>query len=103
MPEGKLRVAVANRADGGVIYWVAKLYGFAALVGIAGLVMSGVCLYGYFSARTDEVGPGTQHDLAAYAHHVPAVSRIYAADGTLLGEFASEWREFVPYQEIPPQ
>jgi penicillin-binding protein 1A len=29
------------------------------------------------------------------------VTRIYAADGTLLGEFAREWREFVPYEEIP--
>src|SRR4029079_14406011 len=42
-------------------------------------------------------------DLRAYPHAVPAVSRIYAADGTLLGEFAREWREFVPYDEIPKQ
>ena len=34
---------------------------------------------------------------------MPAVSRIYAADGTLLGEFAREWREFVAYDEIPAQ
>src|SRR5690606_14429503 len=60
-------------------------------------------IYSYFSVRTDEVGPGTKDDLAAYAGHVPAVSRIYAADGTLLGEFAKEWREVVSYEQIPKQ
>src|SRR4051794_3172942 len=53
-------------------------------------------LYGYFSLRTPAM-----RDLRAYPHAVPAVSRIYAADGTLLGEFAREWREFVPYDQIP--
>jgi penicillin-binding protein 1A len=99
----RARVDVANRADGGTVYWVAKLYGFAALVTVIVVGLVGVILYGYFSERTDEVGPGTRHDLAAYAHHVPSVSHIYAADGTLLGEFAAEWREFVPYEKIPQQ
>jgi len=103
MAEGKARVAIANRADGGTAYWVAKLYGFSALVSGMAIALVAFILYSYFSVRTDEVGPGTKHDLAAYAHHVPAVSRIYAADGTLLGEFASEWREFVSYEQIPNQ
>lgn len=97
------RVAIANRADGGVAYWIGKLYGFAALVGLAVAAVLGVAIYSYFSVRTDEVGPGTKHDLAKYSEHVPAVSRIYAADGTLLGEFAKEWREIVPYEQIPEQ
>ncbi len=97
------RVAIANRADGGIAYWLGKLYGFAALVGLAALAVTGIWTYSYFSVRTDDVGPGTKHDLSAYAGHVPAVSRIYAADGTLLGEFAKEWREFVPYEQIPQQ
>src|SRR5439155_19131252 len=91
------RVQIANRADGGTAYWVAKLYGFAALIAAVAISIGLLALYGYFSERTDEVGPGTNHDLAAYAHHVPSVSHIYAADGTLLGEFAAEWREFVSY------
>src|SRR5690349_7743675 len=37
--------------------------------------------------------------LAAY--EPPIVSRLYAADGRLIGEFASEKRIFVPYAEIP--
>jgi penicillin-binding protein 1A len=101
--EGKPRVVIANRADGGTAYWVAKLYGFAALVIAVAIALTCFFLYSYFSERTDEVGPGTKHDLANYAHHVPSVSHIYAADGTLLGEFASEWREFVSYEDIPKQ
>jgi penicillin-binding protein 1A len=97
------RVAIANRADGGIVYWVGKLYGFAALVVVAAAALLAFFLYSYFSVRTDDVGPGSKHDLSAYAGHVPAVSRIYAADGTLLGEFAREWREFVPYEQIPKQ
>ena len=37
--------------------------------------------------------------LAAY--EPPIVSRVYAADGRLIGEFASEKRIFVPYGAIP--
>ncbi len=37
--------------------------------------------------------------LAAY--EPPIVSRVYAADGLLIGEFASEKRIFVPYGSIP--
>ena len=97
------RVAIANRADGGLAYWLGKLYGFAALTGFALACLFCVIVYSYFSLNTDQVGPGTPHDLSAYADTVPAVSRIYAADGTLLGEFASEWREVVPYERIPKQ
>jgi penicillin-binding protein 1A len=97
------RVAIANRADGGIAYWVGKLYGFAALVALAATGLFCVILYSYFSLRTDDVGPGTEHDLSNYSKNVPAVTRIYAADGTLLGEFAREWREFVPYEQIPKQ
>jgi penicillin-binding protein 1A len=96
--EPRLRVAIANRADGGYAYWLGKLYGFAALVGL--VVACFVCsiLYSYFSLRT----PPTR-DLRAYPHAVPSVTRIYAADGTVLGEFAKEWREFVPFDDIPPK
>ena len=95
-PDPRRRVAVANRADGGLLYWLGKLYGFAALAGVIASLMTGAILYSYFSLRTPAL-----RDLRAYPHAVPSVSRIYAADGTLLGEFAHEWREFVPYDQIP--
>jgi len=92
------RVTIANRGDGGVAYWVGKLYGFAALVIVAGLALAGVTIYGYFSRSAPPVP-----DLRQYAQVAPAVSRMYAADGTLLGEFAKEWRQIVPYEQIPKQ
>jgi len=90
------KVRIGNRADGGVLYWLGKLYGFAALAALAALTLTAVCTYGYFARRAPE-----PPDLRVYAAEVPAVSRMYASDGTLLGEFAREWRELVPYDEIP--
>jgi penicillin-binding protein 1A len=40
-------------------------------------------------------------DLADY--HPPTATRVYAWDGTLIGEFSKERRIFVPYDQIPPQ
>ena len=97
-PGRRARVAIDNPADGGIAYWIGKLYGFAALVVLATIALASCILYSYFSIRTPPL-----RDLRTYPHAVPSVSRIYAADGTLLGEFAKEWREFVAYDEIPPQ
>lgn len=96
LPAPRPQVVIANRADGSVFYWLAKLYGFALLAGFATVALTGVLLYAYFSACTPPM-----RDLRAYPHAVPSVTRLYAADGTVLGEFAKEWREFVPYEQIP--
>ena len=40
-------------------------------------------------------------ELADY--HPPTATRVYAWDGTLIGEFSRERRIFVPYDQIPPQ
>lgn len=96
--EPRAHVTVENRADGGYVYWIAKLYGFAALTGVVALCLSAVLLYSYFSIHTPALP-----NLRDYKHASPAVSRIYAADDTLLGEFAKEWREFAAYDELPPQ
>ncbi|HWM87297.1 MAG TPA: hypothetical protein VNO33_15705, partial [Kofleriaceae bacterium] len=76
------RIVIANRSDGGIIYWVGKLYGFTALVLIVALGITGFSLYASAASRTPAIP-----DLGRYAQVVPAVSRLYAADGTLLGEF----------------
>lgn len=39
-------------------------------------------------------------ELAEY--RPPTATRVYAWDGTLIGEFSQERRIFVPYEEIPP-
>src|SRR5580698_2970063 len=35
-------------------------------------------------------------------YHPPTATRVYAWDGTLIGEFSRERRIFVPYDQIPP-
>ena len=39
-------------------------------------------------------------DLADY--HPPTATRAYGWDGTLIGEFSTERRIFVPYEQMPP-
>jgi penicillin-binding protein 1A len=92
----RARVAIANRRDGGVVYWLVRLYGFAALVIVACVAFAGLGGYSYFSLHAPPVP-----DLRIYAQVVPSVSRMYAADGTMLGEFAKEWREVVPFERMP--
>ncbi|HEY6175122.1 MAG TPA: transglycosylase domain-containing protein, partial [Kofleriaceae bacterium] len=92
----RARVAIANRRDGGIVFWLARLYGFAALVIVAMVVFTALMIYSYFSLHAPPVP-----DLRLYAQVVPSVSRMYAADGTMLGEFAKEWREVVPFERMP--
>ena len=40
-------------------------------------------------------------DLADY--RPPTATRVYAWDGTLIGEFSRERRIYVPYDQIPPK
>src|SRR5262245_53493879 len=98
VPDGakQPRVAIANRADGGVIYWLAKLYGFAAIVFVLFVALAMILSY-----RAISVASPPAPDFRTYASAAPSVSRIYAADGTLLGEFAREWRTVTPYEKIP--
>lgn len=97
-PPARPRVAVANRADGGVLFWVGRLYLFLGVALAAGLALVGLTAYRYFLVSTPP-----PPDLSAYAKVAPAVTRVYAADGTKLGEFAREWRELTPYDQIPKQ
>lgn len=90
------RIVVANRADGGVFYWLGKLYGFAAIVILWSVGVAGVSCYGTFAAKAP-----TTPDLARYSTEAPGVARIYAGDGTLLGEFAAEWREVTSFDAMP--
>jgi penicillin-binding protein 1A len=92
----RARVAIANRRDGGVAFWLVRMYAFAALALVAGVVFFALAGYSYFSLHAPAVP-----DLRIYARVTPAVSRMYAADGTMLGEFAKEWREIVPFERMP--
>ena len=83
-----------NRSAAGFIYRSAlNLLSAGFLFGVVGLfvVFFGLWFYG--------------RDLPDYQkladYEPPIVSRVYAADGRLIGEFASEKRIFVPYASIP--
>lgn len=42
-------------------------------------------------------------DLTVITGYQPnLISEVYSSDGTLIGEFASEHRKFIPYEDIPP-
>jgi penicillin-binding protein 1A len=90
------RVVVENLADGGLLYWLFKLYLFAGIVlGGIGLAI-GAGLYIHFARGLPPVP-----ELSRYASEAPGLTTVVALDGTLLGEFATERREVVPLSKIP--
>ena len=92
------RVVVANRADGGIrvlARQAVRLRGARRCSRRSG--SSCVVDLQLLLDRTRRRCPTSR----ATRTSRPGVSRIYAADGTLLGEFAKEWRELVPYERIP--
>src|SRR5512146_274973 len=74
--------------------WVRTL-GLAVLIliGVAGLATT------VYTAWLFHDMPDAS-DLANY--RAPTSTRVYAWDGTLIGEFAKERRIFVPYNQMPP-
>lgn len=73
--------------------WFVGLFSLAFAVAILGFA---VVLFAFWFYGRDLPG------LARLANYEPPiVSRVYAGDGRLIGEFASEKRIFVPYKLIP--
>lgn len=95
MPD-KPKISIANRKDGGVLYWTFKLYCVAFVCAGLAAGVTGVLTYRHFANMTPPVP-----DLASYTDEAPAVTRLFAGDGTLLAEFADERREFTPYEQFP--
>src|SRR5690349_3753160 len=93
----RTRVTIANPADGGLFYWLVKLYLFAFLaVGAISLyLLAGTFVY--FSADSPPLP-----DLAHYADAAPGVTTLYGQDGAILAELAHERREIVSLDRVPP-
>lgn len=90
------RVEVVNRKDGGVLFWLGRLYAFAGIA-IAALISTVLtCSFGGIADETPQ-----PEDFSRYAAVAPTVSRLVAADGTVIGSFAEEWREIAAFDEIP--
>jgi penicillin-binding protein 1A len=75
--------------------WIAGL-GIAVLSVVA---LAGVCVAVYSAWLFHDMPSAT--DLVDY--RPPTSTRVYAWDGTLIGEFAKERRIFIPYDQMPPQ
>ena len=75
--------------------WIA-ISGIAALslIGVAGLALT------VYAAVLFHDMPDAS-DLADY--RPPTATRVYAWDGTLIGEFSNQRRIYVPYDQIPPK
>jgi penicillin-binding protein 1A len=79
-----------------------RLEKWIAIAGIA--VLSVIAVAGFALAIYAAVlfhGMPDASDLADY--RPPTATRVYAWDGTLIGEFSKERRIFVPYDQIPPK
>jgi penicillin-binding protein 1A len=63
------------------------------------VALAGLCLAVYAAWLFHDMPNAA--DLVDY--RPPTSTRVYAWDGTLIGEFAKERRIFIPYNEIPPQ
>ena len=76
-----------------LLRWTARLFSTLFILAIAGIcvVIGAIWYYG-------EGLPGTEK-LAEY--EPPMVSRVYAGNGLLIGEFAHERRYFVPIADVP--
>jgi len=100
MTKGKhhRRVLVANPADGGFFYWLAKLYLFGGLVlfflGLASVPVAFVALA--------KIAPEVP-DLAAFKKETELATRIHASDGALLTTLVDKRRELVPIRAVPPR
>lgn len=69
------------------------LLSYAMLIAIMGLIAL-LLIFSHYGRSVDDY-----RQLATY--EPPITSRLYAADGKLLAEYASEKRVFVPYEAIP--
>ncbi|MCC6996706.1 MAG: transglycosylase domain-containing protein [Deltaproteobacteria bacterium] len=92
---GRKRVSIENPSDGGVLFWLGKLYGFVLASVVLTALAASLSTYVFYAASIGPVSGDRE------AHAAPSVTRIYAGDGTLLAELANQWREEVPLSAIP--
>ncbi|MEO9212721.1 MAG: transglycosylase domain-containing protein, partial [Caulobacteraceae bacterium] len=69
----------------------AVIAGAAAVAGVSAAIYAGVLFH--------QMPSGSE--LADY--HPPTATRVYAWDGTLIGEFSKVRRIYVPYDQMPPR
>jgi penicillin-binding protein 1A len=90
------QVEVANVSDGGFVYWLLRFYLFGAIAAAGLGACFAVGFYLYFAATLPPLP-----NLASYRAQVATTTAVRAWDGTPLAEFATERRDFIPFERIP--
>jgi penicillin-binding protein 1A len=96
MAPARIKVVVANPADGGFIYWLLKFYLFGAFT-LALLALASLpAIYLAVAARAPDAP-----ELRRYGEQAGLPSQITTADGMLLTELAKEHRQLVSVRQVP--
>jgi penicillin-binding protein 1A len=96
MADPRPRVWVTNPARAGLLGWLFRYLVMLTLVVVIGLGLAGRAAYRWFASdlpALDSVG--------SYGDQAPGVTRIYAADGSLLAELAREHRSYAALADVP--
>jgi len=72
---------------------------FAGVAILSLVAVAGLCMAIYMGWLFHDMPDAAE--LVDY--HPPTATRVYAWDGTLIGEYSTERRIYVPYDQIPPQ
>lgn len=91
------RVWVVNPSRSSWFGWLLRYYLFAIAVLLVVATVAIVVAYRTIAEDLPELDT-----IEDYASSAPGVTRIYAADGTLLVELAREHRAYASYGDIPP-
>jgi penicillin-binding protein 1A len=98
MSGARRRILIVNPSDGGLLYWLARLYAFAALGALAMALFAAGGVYVWFASQVPPVP-----DLASYADQAPGVTTLLGMDGSIIAELSRERREVVPLDRVPPK
>ncbi|TPV92273.1 MAG: PBP1A family penicillin-binding protein [Myxococcales bacterium FL481] len=90
------QLLVRNPAKASLLGWLLRYYAFAAAVALVGLLFVGRSAYRYFAKDLPSIA-----EIDRFRATAPGITRIVAADGTLLAEFARERRIYVSIDEVP--
>jgi penicillin-binding protein 1A len=92
----RARVWVTNPSRAGLLGWLFRYLLLVALILLLAVVWTGRAAYRYFASELPDL-----EQVSAYRDLAPGVTRIHAADGTLLAELAREHRAYAPLEDIP--
>lgn len=90
------RLWVTNPARAGLLGWLFRYVVFFSLVLALAGVIAGRWLYRSYADGLPDIA-----DIERFRSEAPGVTRVHAADGTLLAELAREHRAYVAIEDVP--